>query len=304
MTLHDRLMEIVQRIRTVNEEGKRGSIPGSDTIYRKHLSDLVEDEERMRFYLRLLTEAHYIFTVHLVEPDERLLIHGLDGYIVCDISVVMRLKEMAYSELELAYEGQYYRRKQGTQIVRELIGNARQFNNTPLGKALNLGMMLQQFEQFLANRFSEFSEGWKYQKLVSIFPDVLNEDRSSASSAQPAQSSRRAADSDHARHVVEMDSTGKWGQAVSKFGVEFLVRIHLRKYEFDRVKQLIKQHKITDEKDLRFIRDSLRKMESRLEEDPGLKPHVEAMTELRRLAQLRMNQVILARRQTELPGDF
>lgn len=294
MTLHERLMEIVQRIRTVNEEGKRGSIPGSDTIYRKHLSDLVENEERMRFYLRILSEAHYIFTVHLVEPDERLLIHGLDAYIVCEVSIIMRLKEMAYSELELAYEGQYYRRKQGTMIVRELVGNARQFNNTPLGKALNLGMMLQQYEQFMANHFAEFTDGWKYQKLVSIFPEVLNEEKDASAPAAPAP--RRAADTDQAIKIEEMDRSGKWGQAVSKFGVEFLVRIHLRKYEFDRVRQLIRQRKIVSEKDLRFIRDTIRMMEGRLEEDPTLKQHLGEMTELRRLAQLRMNRVILARR--------
>lgn len=295
-------MEIVQRLRSANEEGKRGSIPSSDTVYRQHLSDLVENEERMRFYLRILTEAHYIFTVHLVEPDERLLIHGLDAYIVCDVAIIMRLKEMAYNELELAYEGQYYRRKQGTMIVRELVGNARQFNNTPLGKALNLGMMLQQYEQFLANHFAEFTDAWKYQKLVSIFPDVLQEERDPA--AGPAAVVRRAADSEQARKIEEMDRTGKWGQAVQKFGVEFLVRIHLRKYEFDRVKQLIKQHKIASEKDLRFIRDTLRKMEGRLDADPTLKQHLETMTDLRRLAQLRMNQVILARREGELPADF
>lgn len=302
MTLQDRLMEIVQRLRSANEEGKRGSIPSSDTVYREHLSDLVENEERMRFYLRILTEAHYIFTVHLVEPDERLLIHGLDAYIVCDVAIIMRLKEMAYHELELAYEGHYYRRKQGTMIVRELVGNARQFNNTPLGKALNLGMMLQQYEQFLANHFAEFTDAWKYQKLISIFPDVLQEEREPLSSA--GTTVRRAADTEQARKIEEMDKTGKWGQAVQKFGVEFLVRIHLRKYEFDRVKQLIKQHKIATEKDLRFIRDTLRKMEGRLEEDPTLKQHLEVITDLRRLAQLRMNQVILARREGELPADF
>lgn len=300
MTLLERLMAMVERIRAVNDEGKRTSFPQSETIYRKTLNDLVENEEKMRYYLRMLAEAHYIFIIRLVEPDDRLLIHGLETYVVADIPILMKLKEVAYSELELAYEGQYYKRKQATQVVREMIGTARQFNNTPLGKSLNLAMMLQQFEQFMATRFVEFSDTWKGEKLRELIPEILKEVQPVRDSSQPSASPRRAVDSEYLTKIEEMDRTGKWGEAVQKFGVEFLVRVHLRKYEFARVKQLIKQHKIATEKDLRFIRDSLRVMESRFEQDPELKNHAEALVDLRRLAQLRMNQIVLARKEAGL----
>jgi hypothetical protein len=306
VTLGERLMEIVRRIRTLNEEGKRTSIPFSDTIYRKLLSDLCESEDRMRFYLRVLSDAHYLFTIRLVEPDERLLIHGLEAYVVCDVPVIMRLKEVSYSELELSYEGQYYKRKQATLILRELIGNARQFNNTPLGKSMNLAMMLQQYEQFMATRFAEFSEGWKQKKLNELLPEVgfdLGSTSAAAASTKTEAQPRRAIDSEHLQKIEEMNRSGKWGEAVDKFGVQFLIRIHLRKYEFEQIKTLIKQHKIATEKDLRFLRDTLKMMEGRFEEDPELVKHKDEMIELRRLAQLKMNQVLIARKEFESQGN-
>jgi len=255
----------------------------------------------MRFYLRILSEAHYLFTIRLVEPDDRLLIHGLETYVSAEIPVLAKLKEVAYSELELAYEGQYYKRKQASQIVREMIGTARQFNNTPMGKSLNLSMMLQQYEQFMATRFVEFSETWKANKLQELLPELASEPRPVLNTATDAQTTaRRAADSEHVARIEEMNRSGKWGEAVTKFGVEFLVRVHLRKYEFDRVRQLIKQHKIASEKDLRFVRDTIKIMEGRLEQDPTLRNHLDDMTELRRLAQLRMNQIILAKKEAGL----
>ena len=93
-----------------------------------------------------------------------------------------------------------------------------------------------------------------------------------------------------------MNLSGGWGVAVERYGVQFLIRIHLRKYEFDTLRSLIRGGRIAREEDLRFLRDSLRKMQGRLDADPTLKLFLKAMAEVRRLAQVRLNRIYEVKR--------
>ena len=82
---------------------------------------------------------------------------------------------------------------------------------------------------------------------------------------------------------------GKWDQAVSRYGIEFLVRIHLRKREFEKLHNLIKKRKIEHENHLRFIRNEVYRLEDQLSWDFRLERYRDQMADLRRLAQMRLN---------------
>ncbi|GIX43157.1 MAG: hypothetical protein KatS3mg129_2890 [Leptospiraceae bacterium] len=96
-----------------------------------------------------------------------------------------------------------------------------------------------------------------------------------------------------------MNLSGNWGKAVEKFGVQFLIRVHLRKFEFDILKKLLLQKRIAKEEDLIFLRDSLRKMEERSLFDKELKKYLNDIKELKRIAQIKINQFHLIRKKYE-----
>jgi len=284
------LLEIVNRLRSLNSSEKNEDfIPSSDVIYRKHLSDLCNSENQCTEFLRILMEAHYVFSFNLVEADERLMIASVRGYVVADTGIVTKMRERADRQLERAYEHQFYARKAAATIMREMIGDARKFNNTPFGKALNIAIMLEQYQHLLYTDINEFTETARENRLNEIIK-VQSPDDDLAPEVQEERPVR-AADTPEAAQVAEMNLAGKWGDAVQKFGVEFLVRIHFRKYEFDKVIWLIKTGRITQEKDLRFVRDTVRLMEGRTAADPRLKLHLAKMADLRRIAQIRLNQL-------------
>lgn len=113
---------------------------------------------------------------------------------------------------------------------------------------------------------------------------------------------RRAVDMAELDQLQAMNLSGGWGKAVQRYGVPFLIRVHLRKYEFEVLRNLIRTGRIVREDDLRFLRDSLRKMQGRLEQDPPLKRHVQDMAELRRMAQVRLNRIYEVKRRV-MPGE-
>jgi len=327
----EKVKDIWTRIREVNLNDGEEPIPPSDLIYRKHCGDMVNSPEELEMILEFLDKSHHVFTVKIVDTDERSGIKAIVGYVAAEIPVISKLKERYFQELESAYAGHFYNRKSGSTIVRELVGEAKNFNNTPLGTALNISLMLLQYEHFMAKSYAEFTDTWKNTRLNEL---VENENRtltrkaeaekkgSGESGAEAGQEgggqpqadaapsgpdatlsdqgreipSGRAVDSQEYAKLQEMNLSGKWGEAVTKFGVEFLVRIHLRKYEFEQVRNLVRQNRIARESDLRYIRDTLRKMEARYGLDPELKAHEEKIVELRRLAQMRLNRLFQAKK--------
>jgi hypothetical protein len=81
----------------------------------------------------------------------------------------------------------------------------------------------------------------------------------------------------------------KWGRAVHQFSVQFLIRIHFRKYEFDVVRKLLMTGKITELEDFVYIRNTVKELEKMNNGDPILKYHSDKLLELRRIAQAKIN---------------
>ncbi|MCX7811973.1 MAG: hypothetical protein N2247_13805 [Leptospiraceae bacterium] len=299
--LLDTLLRIRDRIKEINNNVYEEAIPTSDIIFRKYLNDLVYSEDMARYYLKLLAESNFIFMIQIVKPDTILKIPGIDGYVVAELDIIEKLLAVYNQRLVTIYEAEKRKLAGVETIIRELMPKVKELNNTPLGKVLNICIMLEQFTRIIHERPDHFQDAYRISKLKQFIPeeDEFKEPEEEHEKIQQVEEIRRAVDTEEYQQLSKMNLTGNWAKAVEQFGVQFLIRVHLRKYEFDVLKKLLLQKRIAREEDLIFLRDSLRKMEERSLFNPELKKYLNEIKELKRIVQIKINQFYLIRKKYE-----
>ena len=163
--------------------------------------------------------------------------------------------------------------------------------------------MLEQFIHIINEKPDHFQDAYRISKLKQFIPEEEEfkepDEVEEQEKIQQVQERRRAVDTEEYQQLSKMNLTGNWAKAVEQFGVQFLIRVHLRKYEFDVLKKLLLQKRIAREEDLIFLRDSLRKMEERSLFNPELKKYLSEIKELKRIVQIKINQFYLIRKKYE-----
>ncbi|TGL57937.1 hypothetical protein EHQ58_11075 [Leptospira ognonensis] len=280
-------LELAELIKKENIEGKE-RLPASDTFLRVWSSNFSRPEEEIRKILLALRDCHFIFIVNIVAPDPNLFVYGEEAYIFTEVEIINDLKRQAEENLERLYESSNYKRKSAFQISRELFPKIKEYNNTPLGRAINVVVMLEEYNRIILSSSFEYTDQWRKNKLQDFYKDeegAIEELAPSLVTSDP----KRAVDSINEGTKEKIDPS--WSKATQNFSVEFLLRVHFRKYEFDIIKKLIQTGKIKEEKELKFIRDTLILMETRTDVDRLLKRYQEDMTELRRYSQAKLNML-------------
>ncbi|HEU0126415.1 hypothetical protein EHQ96_03240 [Leptospira levettii] len=284
-------LDLADMIRKENLES-REKIPTSDTHLRVWSSQLARTEEDIRKLLTSLRDSHYIFIVSIVSPDPNLFVYGEDAYVFAEPFILNELKKHSEESLEKLYEASNYKRKSAFQITRELFPKIKEFNNTPLGRSINLSVMLEEFQRMLTAQSYEYTDQWRRNKLQEIYKDevLVAEELANSANFRETDPTKRAIDQLKDQAPKEkIDSN--WVKAKENFSTEFLLRVHFRKYEFDIVKKLIQSGKLKEEKDIKYVRDTIQLMESRMEQDNLLKRYANEMIELRRYAQAKLNMI-------------
>ncbi|MBL0953221.1 MAG: hypothetical protein IBJ01_00455 [Leptospira sp.] len=284
-------LDLADMIRKENLES-REKIPTSDTHLRIWSSQLARTEEDIRKLLTSLRDSHYIFVVSIVSPDPNLFVYGEDAYLFAEPFILNELKKHSEESLEKLYEASNYKRKSAFQITRELFPKIKEFNNTPLGRSINLSVMLEEFQRMLTAQSYEYTDQWRRNKLQEIYKDevLIAEELANSANFRENDPTKRAIDQLKDQAPKEkIDSN--WVKAKENFSTEFLLRVHFRKYEFDIVKKLIQSGKLKEEKDIKYVRDTIQLMESRMEQDNLLKRYANDMIELRRYAQAKLNMI-------------
>ncbi len=281
--------DLAELIKRENQEG-REKIPTSDTHLRTWSAQFARSEEDIRKLLYALRDSHFIFIVNIVTPDPNLFVYGEEAYLYAEPFNLSELKKYADESLEKLYEASNYKRKSAFQITRELFPKIKEYNNTPLGKAINLSVMIEEFSRMLTAQSFEYTDHWRKNKIQDIFKDEVNaaDDLASQINAKDLEVGKRAVDTYNEQNSKEKIDQN-WQKAKSNFSTEFLLRVHFRKYEFDIIRKLIQTGKLKEEKDLKYVRDTLQLMETRLEQDNILKRYFTEMVELRRYTQAKLN---------------
>lgn len=299
-SVHEILDEITDRIKQRNLNDMDEPIPHSDSMYRNMMSDLMESSKTLRGYLDTLVQAHALLVIKLTESDPRIGMDGVDGFVVAEPGVIHHVKEISDRNLERIYEGQFHKGASASTVIHELFPKISMYKNTPIGQALNVSVMLQQFLQIIAEVGEEYEQDWKQAKIRELLKEDQPEDiydNANDTGFEEAEelAGMRAVDSPKYLELETMDLSGAWGHAYKTYGGKFLLRVHFRRNEFDLVKRLIKQKRIATEDDLKFVRDTLRTMETRKDDSPEIQKHIHEIMDCRRTAQYRINQIRMAK---------
>ncbi|MDX1957147.1 MAG: hypothetical protein SFU98_01170 [Leptospiraceae bacterium] len=273
------VLEIANFIKEENLKGKE-RIPASDTFVRKMVNYFDKPVDEILFYLDQLRETHYIFTFSLVQPDPSIFVQGVDGYIYAEQSILNELKHYSENKLGQVYESNFYKKKTGFQILREMLPRMKEYNNTPFGRALAEAKYIEEYVKIVSANAFEYTDSWKKEKLFKLYRD----------DEIKVDSTEEENELNNAKSREPIPNT-KWGRAVHQFSTEFLLRIHLRKYEFEVIRKLISTGKIGELDHIVFIRDSIIQLEKMHDTDPILKYHKEKMIELRRVCQGKINHI-------------
>lgn len=286
-------LEIANLIREENLRG-RDRIPTSETLIKRIVQNYDIGPDDAIQTLNKLQEAHYIFIFQVVQPDPGLFVQAVDAYVYADQSVLNELKYYCENKLAEIYESTFYKKKSAINIVREFITKLKDYNNTPLGRALNEYRMVDEFVRIVSANAFDYTDSWRKEKLIKLLREGessrdfdIEIDSTTKEESTSSTSAIKHEPTSFQRQPLQQGS--KWQRAVSQFSVKFLLRIHFRKYEFDVVRKLIMTGKITELEDFIFIRDTVRKIETLVDQDPILKYHVDKLKDLRRLAQAKIN---------------
>jgi hypothetical protein len=295
--------DIFKAILAQNSLDNRNAIPHSDDFFSRMRSIHGFSDDFIRETLLLLREAHKIFIMEIVKKDERNNVDRIEGYIDADLSTVRRLRGVFHKLLADLYEEDTGRRLPPHKVIKEMFTKMGLYNNTPVGHIANKAIMLEEYELLLEKEYNAYTESWKEPKLSRLLEernDLLRTqltEKSSleaeAAAAESAPEAKRAVDSASQKEISALTSLQSIDKVLQIYGIEFFLRINLRRYNFDFVKTIVEQRIIKRKEDLIMLKRMLQKLRENADRDPDLARHLDELGELERLVNrhllLRMN---------------
>lgn len=290
--------DIFKKILEHNSKADSTSIPHSDLFEKEVQSLLGIDQPDIERILKILKEAHKIFTFEITKEDRDNDIRKVYGYVDCHLQTIRRLKNFFQKALMDEYEKQYSKRMLVHQIVKDIYSRPQFYKNTILGQLGNKAIMLEEYENYMEHHYNEFDDPWKANKLKELLAatgdTLLSDQKKAADPAAPQKKKEapsvpnRAVDTD----LYEEYSSDKGKQSLNKvlqiYGVEFFFRINLRKYNFDLLRQIVESGEIDRRADLAILKEMIQKMKSNVRKDPTLLDHMEKIYKLERIISRQM----------------
>jgi hypothetical protein len=293
--------EVFKKIIEYNAKGNHDAIPHSD-IFEKEIQSLAGiDKGEFERIIKLLKDAHKIFTFEIIKEDKDNDIIRVDGYVETDLQTIRKLKNYFQKFLMDEYERQYTKRMLVHQIVKDIYARPNFYKNTLIGQIGNKAIMLEEYENYIERNFTEYTENWKSNKLTELLAVTADVAIAAPAPSRPASPSpgnvRKPGGAPVTMRAVDTPqyqdySSEKSGQSLDKvlqiYGVEFFFRINLRKYNFDLLRQIVESGEIDRRADLILLKDMIQKMKSNIGRDPGLAEYTEKIYKLERIISRQM----------------
>jgi len=284
--------EIFDEIKKINGNNDGTAIPHSDEFLKTSSALLGVNPDLVKKVIQVLVNSHRIFSFEIILEDTMRETPGINGYVVADINVVRRLKNIFQRELMYAYNKQFNKNYLVHQIIKEIFPVIRSFNSTPLGEVANKAIMLDELERLMEKNYNEYTEDYKEKQfkleISKANLEKLIEKREKTVAPQQAAPEKKKAEPQTQRAV----DTKTYGDFLSKknnyplkrilniYGIDFFYKVNLRNYQFGYLKQLISDGQISKRGDLMHLRDMLRTVRANTGIDRKLGEHMDEIFDL------------------------
>jgi hypothetical protein len=284
------LDDIYTEILISNKNLSPAAIPHSDTFMKHILSALGISPETAKSALKLLADAHKIFTMEIIAEDPNRNIDRVEGYIAADFAIVTMLKNYFGDLLCRQYEQQFNKHLMVHQVIKEMFPIIKSMNSTELGQITNKTIMLVEFERLLERSGGEFTEEWQEKELVKIAqhegfsyqpkahvkvsPFVVGVTPvATVKTVRSTGSFSRAVDSDTFKDFSEKKGKYPLQRILNIYGIDFFIKVYLRKYQFTYLKQIIEDRQISRREDLLLIKQLVEKVKANVHSESELNAH-------------------------------
>jgi hypothetical protein len=288
--------EVFNQIIAQNSKVGPDGIPHSD-IFEKQVQALLGiDGTEINRIIRILKDAHKIFTFEIIKEDLDNEIKRVEGYVETDLQTIRKLKNYFQKFLMDEYEKQFSKRLLVHQIVKDIFSRGNFYKNTMIGQLGNKAIMLEEYESFIERNFNEFTDSWKAKKLAEVILKSENKllgDNPTLDAKGPETTGqlplgKRAIDSPKYQNYTSDKAKQSLDKVLQIYGVEFFFRINLRKYNFDLLRQVVENGEIDRRTDLVILKEMIQKMKLNIGKDPKLLEHSERIYKLERIISRQM----------------
>jgi hypothetical protein len=284
---------IYKRIVALNSLYDVNSIPYSDSFCKDTESLFGLSTHEIVAIIKMLNESHKIFVMEISKEEHEDKKEKLYGYIAADITIIEKLQAVFHKGLADEYELKYGTRKGAYQIIKELVLNLKNINNSILGIFLNKALMLDNYAYLLKKNHNEYTEEWKNEHLKQQLANYESLSRKDTGNDKNAgkndtggkgEAARpvRAVDSPFMEDFTKLTTIGSIEKVLNIYGVDFFFRVNLRKYQFSYLSQIIDTGIIDRRNDLLMIKEMLKKVKENIHKDKGLEKYYDDIMSLDR----------------------
>lgn len=262
--MHERyIKDVYDQIISYNSKMDYNAIPHSDTFNKSIIATYGIDESLLKKILSLLAESHKIFIMEIVKEDKNREIAQIDGYVDANVHTIRRLQDHFQMALIEAYAKEFKKRLDYNQIVKFFNPLMHVYNNTPIGILLAKATMLNEFELQIRKKLIEYSEDYKSWKLSELLKNQRNETASNHNTREKiptatADQQRRAIDSPEYRQFILQSKNLPVQKIIELHGINFFLRVNLRKYNFLYLKKLIDAKEILKKSDVYMLHEMIK----------------------------------------------
>ena len=188
-----------------------------------------------------------------------------------------------------------YNKEKGTnfgppQVMREVMNRMNTIVNTPVGRVANIAIMLHEYENLMDRYPQEFTEEWCEEKLQEYLdngtleeeePEEVAADELSDKSGDKSGTTR-AVDSPEYEDYTRDDKSLPPHKMLMIYGADFFFRVKLRKYEFNILRDMIREGHVKRKTDIVLLRNMIKTIKGNFDRDPKLNDYFEDIFHLDR----------------------
>ncbi|MBN1531185.1 MAG: hypothetical protein JXA20_00845 [Spirochaetes bacterium] len=280
---------IHQMIKQSNSMDSIDAIPHSDIFAKSVEVEMgIERHEASRI-VNILKEAHKIFFIEVLKEDKAKDVKRIVGFVDANLETIQRLRSFFQNRLVEEYQAMFKRKLPVTNILKELLMKPASFKNTLLGQIANKAMMLEEYENLMVKESYQYTDQWKKEKQNEIIHQMKEEEQRVAAAhgevreapkGPVANVNRRAVDSDQYKEFAKTSQNQSAATILKIYGIDFFVRVNLRKYNFKLLADLVEKGEFRRRDDLKLMRGMLQRVKSNIGVDSKLEEYRDEIARL------------------------